>query len=84
MNAVRRLALITPLLCAAAALTTLSPHTAAAAEPATPGTITTETRSVPEFQAIALGGSMDLAAGNRGRKRQERPHADGALEARSR
>jgi Putative auto-transporter adhesin, head GIN domain len=60
MKTLRRVALITPLLCAASGFTLLSPTPALAAEPASPGTITTETRTVPEFQAIALGGSMDL------------------------
>jgi Putative auto-transporter adhesin, head GIN domain len=60
MNPLRRAAFITPLLCSAAWLSLLTPVPGLAAEPAAPGTITTETRSVPEFQAIALGGSMDL------------------------
>jgi Putative auto-transporter adhesin, head GIN domain len=60
MNSLSRAALITPLLCAASWLTLLWPTATLAAEPATPGVITTETRTVPDFQAIALGGSMDL------------------------
>jgi hypothetical protein len=60
MNATRRVALMTPLLCVVAALAALAPTISAAAEPASPGAITTETRTVPEFQAIALSGSMDL------------------------
>jgi carbon monoxide dehydrogenase subunit G len=60
MTPLRRTAFITPLLCALALSFALLPRASQAAEAVAPGTVTTETRSVPEFQAISLSGAMDL------------------------
>jgi hypothetical protein len=60
MNLLRRAAFITPLFCAVALSSALLPQPSQAAEPAAPGASTTETRSLPDFQAISLSGSMDL------------------------
>jgi Putative auto-transporter adhesin, head GIN domain len=60
MNSLRRATFISPLLCAVALSAALLPHVGQAAEHVAPGASTTETRSMPEFQAISLSGSMDL------------------------
>lgn len=53
-------AFITSLLCSLALSPALLPGTAQAADVQGSGTAATETRTVPEFQAVALSGSIDL------------------------
>lgn len=56
----RHAALVTALLCGLATLPALLPATALAAGTQGSGTSASETRTVAEFQAIALSGAMDL------------------------
>ncbi|MDP2006126.1 MAG: head GIN domain-containing protein [Rubrivivax sp.] len=57
---VRHTALVTTLLCSLALAPALLPATVQAAGVQGSGTAATETRTVPEFQAIGLSGAMDL------------------------
>jgi Putative auto-transporter adhesin, head GIN domain len=58
MTSLHRAAFIT--LCTMSLGAALMPQPGHAAESEAPGAITTQTRSLPEFQAISLSGSMDL------------------------
>ena len=59
-SSTRHAVLATLLLCGLALTPALMPLAAHAASEQGSGTAATETRTVPEFQAIALGGAMDL------------------------